>query len=279
MKTILTGASGYVGGILLRALRQDGHETVAWSRRECPPPWQKYELGKPLTKEMWSGCEALIHSAHDFSAQGWQENDQANVQPSLDLLRSAHQAGTRILVYISSFSSFDGTRSDYGKAKLAVEKEWLAHNGIVIRPGLVWGDRSGGVMGALERLVMRLPVVPCLSGPRGLPQYLVHEDDLASAVLDALNTPSMPGGQIVEAAYPDPVPLEKILSSLALRHGRRPIFPSVPWRLAMAALKSAEFLGIHPPFRSDSLTGLVHSTPSLLTEEPNLQRRRFRPFP
>ena len=38
-------------------------------------------------------------------------------------------------------------------------------------------------MGVLEKLVTRLPVIPFLMGRGDLKQYLVHEADLAEAVV------------------------------------------------------------------------------------------------
>lgn len=277
MKIIVTGASGYVGAALLKGIRQAGHEAEAWSRSECPPPWRYHTLAESPLTEAWLGCDVLIHAAHDFTARDFAEHQSRNIRPSLALLQSARKAGLRHLIFISSFSSFEGTRSAYGRAKLAIEKEWLANGGTVIRPGLVWGDQPGGMMGALERIVKRLQIIPCLSGPHGLPQYLVHEQDLCTAVLDAFQTDPLVSGRLIEAAHPDALPLKHLLTLIARRQHLRRVFLPVPWQLAMTALKTAEALGINPPFRSDSLTGLVHGPEALLTH-PDLLRQRFRPF-
>lgn len=276
MKIIITGASGYVGAALMKGISRAGHQVMAWSRRECPPPWRFFTLAETPPADAFNGFDALIHAAHDFRARNFTEHQSRNVLPSLALLESARSAGLRHLIFISSFSSFQGTRSAYGRAKLAIEQEWLASGGTVIRPGLIWGDQPGGMMGALERIVDRLPIIPCLTGPKGLPQYLAHEQDLCTAVLDALEQPPT-SVQRIEAAHPDPLSLREILTRIARRHQHRRHFVPIPWQLAMAALKTAESLGLNPPFRSDSLTGLVHGTPALLTDAA-LLRQRYRPF-
>jgi len=277
MRIALTGASGYVGRTLLQALRKAGHDTHAWSRRECPAPWHRYDLAPDPHTLPWEGCDALIHAAHDFTARDDADNLRLNIKPSVALLRTARQAGVRRLIFISSLSSFDGTRSTYGRTKLAIEKECLAHGGMVIRPGLVWGDHPGGVMGALERIVTRLPVVPCLTGPRGLPQYLIHEQDLANTVLHALGANPPPTAHLIEAACPNPLPIREILTRIARRQSLHRLFPPLPWQVAMACLKTAEALSLNSPFRSDSLTGLVYGIPSLQSD-PSHPRRQFRPF-
>jgi nucleoside-diphosphate-sugar epimerase len=277
MKVILTGASGYVGGMILDALRAHGHEVLALSRRSCSTPWLAYQLGDDPASLPWQGVDALIHAAHDFTARGEEENHRRNVQPSVALLRAARESGVTRLLFISSFSAFAGTRSCYGRAKLAVETQCLSLDGAAIRPGLVWGQQSGGVMGSLERIVTRLPLVPCLTGPRGLPQFLVHEDDLARTVLDALQSPPHRSGRLIEAAHPEPMPLRTILTHIAHRHGLRRLFLPIPWQLAMAALKTTEALRLNASFRSDSLVGLVHGTPSLQSE-PSSGYIEFRAF-
>ncbi|TPW18413.1 MAG: hypothetical protein FD126_3455, partial [Elusimicrobia bacterium] len=65
---------------------------------------------------------------------------------------------------------------------------------------------------------------------------------------------------------------------LAARRGRSLGTVSVPGALALAGLRALEAAGLRPPFRSDSLLGLLH-TPARIDPEP--ARRRglvFRPF-
>ena len=62
----------------------------------------------------------------------------------------------RILV-LSSMSAFEGTRQLYGRAKLAIETMTVASGGCALSPGLVYGERPGGMAGALRELT-RLPV-------------------------------------------------------------------------------------------------------------------------
>ncbi len=277
MKVAITGASGYVGTSIANGFRAHGHEVLALSRRPCLLPRVPYSLGDDPTNLPWQGVDVLVHAAYDFTPRTWQEILDRNVVPSVRLLQAAKQAKVGRLIYISSMSSFDGCRSNYGKAKLMVEKEALHLGAIVIRPGLVWGESSGGVMGTLEKLVAKLPVVPYLTGRNNLKQYLIHETDLSEAIVIMAGISPLEAGMLHSAMHPDPVSLRAILRSIAKRSNHTRLYIPVPWQLTMAGLKSLEMLGIHSLFRSDSLIGLVHGNPHLEILPPRAGIH-YRPF-
>lgn len=277
MKVAITGASGYVGTSIANGFRAHGHEVLALSRRPCPLPWVPYALGDDPTKLPWQEVDVLVHAAYDFIPRTWQEILDRNVMPSVRLLQAAKQAEVGRLIYISSMSSFEGCRSNYGKAKLMVEKEALDLGAIVIRPGLVWSESSGGVMGTLEKLVTKLPFVPYLTGSGNLRQFLIHEADLSEAIVAMAGMPPSNSGTLHSATHLDPVSLLAILRSIAKRSNRTRLYLPAPWLLAMAGLKFLEMVGIRSLFRSDSLTGLVHGNPhpEFLTPPAGI---RYRPF-
>jgi NADH dehydrogenase len=115
------------------------------------------------------------------------------------------------------------------------------------------------MMGSLEKGVTASPVVP-LIGDGSYPQYPVHEDDLAELVF-ALCAGEKAPVEPVSAAGGEAIAFRELLRRIAARHGRKPVFVPVPWRLIRAGLKTMELVGLNPPFRSDSLTGLVFQNP------------------
>lgn len=275
MKIAVTGASGYVGGAIASAFRESGHEVLSLSRRPSPQPWRHYSLGDDPASIPWENVHVLIHAAHDFTAANAAENHDRNIVPSVALFNAAAAAGVRHLMFISSMSCFESCTSHYGKAKLAIERQITRLNPTIVRPGLVWGGETGGVMAALENTVLHLPVVPYLTGSNKLRQYLVHQEDLASNLVRiAGETPPMES-RVITACHPQPQSLLEILKILAARHSRKRLFFPVPWQFAMLGLKALEALHIRPPFRSDSLQGLVFANPSPPSSD---KPETYRPF-
>jgi len=250
-RAAITGASGYVGSSIARCFREHGWDILKLGRRSNPP----YELGAEPRID-WRGIDTLVHCAWDFTLKRWPDIERVNVRGSVCLMQSARDGGVKRGVFISSLSCFEGCRSMYGRGKLAVEAGALRLGFAVVRPGLVYGDHPGGMMGSLEKAVQASPIVP-LIGDGSYPQYPVHEADLAELVF-ALSQADPPA-QPLSAASGEAVPFRELLRRLAARRGRKPIFLPVPWPLILAGLKSMEALGLNP--RSDSLTGFVFQNP------------------
>jgi nucleoside-diphosphate-sugar epimerase len=264
----LTGAHGYVGSILYRALEGAGWEVVALSRRAVDGKneiqWS-LDSGEPIASVLKSHrVSALVHAAWDLGLVSGKDVERVNVGGSRRLIRQAREAGVKRIVFVSTISAFQGVRSLYGRSKLVVESGVESHGGIVIRPGLVYGSagegETGGMFGAMNRQLQKSSIVPVI-GDGSYPQYLVHEDDLACAVLHALSIDE-PLRVPVTVSHPHPWPLRLLLDSMARHLGRSPRFLNVPWPLVYSGLKVAETIGIKTGFRSDSVISLVSQNPA-----------------
>lgn len=253
----ITGAAGYVGSAIGRRFREEGWKVLALGRGKKADV--SYRLEEEAPKVDWKEVDALVHCAYDFRLTKWEEIERVNVRGSIRLLEAAREGGVKHGVFISSLSCFQGCRSQYGKAKLAVEGEALRLGFAVVRPGLVYGDAPGGMMGALDGAVRAAPVAP-LIGDGSYPQYPVHEGDLAEAVFRLCQREAP--GEAVSVASEEAISFRELLQRMAARHGRKPIFVPVPWRLIWLGLRTLEVAGLHPPFRSDSLIGFVFQNPA-----------------
>src|SRR5437899_1902044 len=119
----VTGASGFVGSRIANELRQ--HAAVRELGRHSQ---YHFALGKPVDRGVLEGADVLVHCAWDFTPKSWAEVKRIDVEGSLDLFAVAREAGVGRIIYISSMSAFEGTKSNYGRAKLAIEKQAAKHH-------------------------------------------------------------------------------------------------------------------------------------------------------
>ena len=260
----VTGASGYLGSRICSTLESRGWQVIRLVRspRQNHSGELAYNLAKPITdslRQALRSADVLIHAAYDLSLTSAVDIWRVNVEGTRRLLEEATEVAVGRIIVMSSMSAFDGTSQLYGRAKLDIEAMTKEFGGCAVRPGLVYGEGSGGMAGALRRLTT-LPVVPVITGRTGV--YTVREDDLMMAIYALTSTPT-PAPGTISVAHPTRVTLTDLLRVFAAQEGRRCRLVPVPWQLVYWPLRTAEFLRLRLSFRADSLLGLVHTTSGL----------------
>ncbi|WKZ57115.1 MAG: NAD-dependent epimerase/dehydratase family protein [Bdellovibrionota bacterium] len=260
MKIAITGAHGYIGSALCSHFGED--QAVRLARSEeggTGGEYRHFELGAACPKGLLAGIDVLIHAAHDFTpVRGSSHSARTvNIRGTLGLYENAALHGVKKIIFISSMAAFKGCRSEYGRIKWELEQATLARGGIAVRPGTVWSDASGGVMGTLERIVDSLPMVPVF-GPSNVGLYLIHLDDLV-AIIERLITHEQ--SEIVLAAAPRPYTLRQILAELAKRRSLHRCFIPFPPSLLYWPLRLAELMRVRGLPRSDSIRSFLNPNP------------------
>jgi nucleoside-diphosphate-sugar epimerase len=177
----ITGASGFVGGAIVRALK-DRFELRALSRSDSSDATIRALGATPVRGELGSvaaeaiaGSEAVIHCAAFVKQWGTREQFwTANVEGTRQLLQTARQAGTHRFIHIGTEAAlFHGqhmrdiderypypahTPFLYSETKAAAEKLVLAANApgfttLSIRPRFVWGPGDQTILPVLEAMV------------------------------------------------------------------------------------------------------------------------------
>jgi nucleoside-diphosphate-sugar epimerase len=264
----VTGASGYLGASLASYLEENEIGVVRMSRPagNAREKSLSFNLGESPTPGTFRerNVTALVHCAYDFSLTTRRDIQKVNVDGSLRLIDSALNEGVQKIVFISSISAFDGCRSLYGQAKLAVEKRILELKGHVVRPGLIYStpikSAHGGMFGRICHSILQSRIIPVIGNASSV-QYLVHMEDLCRVVL-ALITPEnvAPASPIVVASERF-IGFDELLALIASAAGRSVRFVHIPWRAAWLGLVLAERLGMHPRFRSDSVIAFIYQDP------------------
>ena len=257
----ITGSNGYVGGCVKNYFAARGWEILELTRQpKANSRAIKRQLGAEISPASLAGVAALVHCAYDFKPLRWEEIHAVNVDGARKLFRAARAAGVGKIICISSISAYDGCKSLYGKAKLEIEKIALENGALVVRPGLVYGNDSGGMFGKLTAQVRKSSVIP-LVGDGSQIQFLVHHEDLCAFIEKYAAEKMEIAPQILTAANEQPWAFKQLLLEIARAQNKKIKFIPLPWRFVWAGLKSAELCGLKLNFRSDSLVSLMHQNP------------------
>ena len=257
----VTGASGYLGGVIVQYLREQGHDVLELSRGgEGLPGQARYALGEAVDPDLLAGATAVVHAAWDFAPLGTTVRER-NVAGSMPLLQAAQEVGARFIL-VSSLSAFEGCRSEYGNAKLELEGLVRQRGGASIRPGIVYGPACGGIFGSLVGAVRSHRIVPLLTGRRLQRLFLSDDASLCALVAHLCSAPAeaIPISPIL-GAYPVPMSLRQFVLAIGSALGRRTRLIPAPWQGVYLLLRAAEALGVNASFRSDSVLALANPIP------------------
>lgn len=279
MKIGITGGSGYVGSKLQAYLSTTNHNVCQLGRDDSKFGEENYisfSLKEGTNQDVLEGVDCIVHLAYDFSPSEWEQIKKINVGGSKKLFNAAEKSDTH-LVQISSLSAYKGCKSDYGRAKLLIEKEAIERDFHVIRPGLVYGRQLGGIIGGLHTLAKYSPVFPIPSGGPHI-HYQCHYEDLAELVVSCCIGEVKNTDEPIVAAAERSKSFKEIIDTLSRFEGKKTLFIPVPRSLPYYGLKSLETVGLDIGLRSDSVLGLVYpnSNPNFKpTRETGMKFREF----
>jgi nucleoside-diphosphate-sugar epimerase len=273
----VTGANGYVGSIVVEGLASLGYKVRRLIRHPSSDTDDHfYDLANACSPDAVKDIDVVVHCAYDLSVTSRSEIWETNVFGTRSLFDLVVSNGVRRTIFVSSMSAYAGTRQIYGRAKLESEKDALARGMCVVRPGLVYGPRGGGMVGTLRKLTS-LPLIP-LVGRRSY-QFTVHEDDLRRAILALAISETVPERPL-GLAHPEPVQFETLLRTIAREDGHRnPRFLPIPWHPLYWSIRAVECTPIRLPVRADSLLGLVRPARAVPnSDDMKTLGVEFRPF-
>lgn len=285
MRVILTGATGFIGRHIARALIAAGHHVDGGARnrdeafRRYPGMgWFKADFATDHTSAVWEQrlCthdEVVINAAGILRERGRASFEAVHFDAPKALFQACAVRRVRKVIHISALGCDAASRRPYEETKLRIEQYLATLNldWVVLRPSLVYGEDSPS--SRLFRFLAGLPVIP-LIGDGGQLLQPMHVDDLAAAVVRLLE-PRAPSRMVLELGGPRPVTYREFLAGLrASIHGSPARFVSVPPALARVGARMADLVGVGP-IGTDTINMLmrgnftsVNAAPLLLRREP-----------
>ena len=224
MRILLTGASGFVGERLARALLAQGHDVVCAVRapRESGDPRLSYvraDFTEDTDKSAWlarlGGVETVINTVGIFREHGRQTFQAVHVDAPRALFDACVEAGVRTVIQFSALGADSGARTAYHRTKKAAD-DYLAAlplRSFIVQPSLIYG--SGGASARFFNMLASLPLALRFGGARQLVQPVYIDDVVESVVaLVAEPAPAQPLSTVVPLVGPQAMPFTDYLAAL-----------------------------------------------------------------
>jgi uncharacterized protein (TIGR01777 family) len=246
MKVAITGATGFVGSLLVERLHKEGHQVLILSRNSAKAqqvfpasafPNLEVVAYTPTESGSWqqgiSGCDAVVHLAGEPIAEGrWTPERKQEILNSRQLstqkiVEAIAQANPKPAVLVnasaigyygtSETATFDETSPSGDDFLAQVCQAWEAEAQkvkdtgtrlVILRLGIVLG-----MGGALAKMIP--PFQLFAGGPIGTGRQWfswISRDDLINLILFSLSNPNIEG--VLNATAPNPVRMSELCQTL-----------------------------------------------------------------
>ena len=272
MKALVTGGGGFLGGAIVRLLRERGDEVRSFARGAYPAleaagvEVHRGNLGDAAAvSRAVQGMDVVFHVAALPGVWGpYADYHRTNVSGTEHVLAGCRRHEVRRLVFTSTPSVVYGGRdieggdeslpyastfsTHYPRTKAVAERMVLAADGerlstVALRPHLVWGPRDNHLV---PRIVARGRAGRLrLIGDRPNVVDTVYVDNAADAHLAAADRLA-PGAPCAGKAYfisnGEPLPLAEITNGILAAAGLPPVTKRIPVPVAVALGGLAELV-------------------------------------
>jgi len=258
MRVFIAGATGFIGGHVLRELLKNGHEVKALTRKKSKNIYPE-ELADDISlvscsatdpralAEAMRGCDAVINLIgiiREFRFSGITFHD-AHVCVTKAMVDGAKEAGVERFVQMSALGAARGAKSKYHRTKFEAE-EYVINQEMkytVFRPSVVFGQGDSFVS-TLAGIIRTMPVFPLIGTGESHLQP-VYVDVLAKAVVQALGMQKSVG-KVYEVGGTHKIPFKQIVSIIAQVMGKKLLIVNQPRLLANAIAGMFEDIPFFP---------------------------------
>ena len=282
MKTLVTGATGFVGREVIAHLQAAGHAPVVLSRSPHTRDAQELAdrcraevrsgnvLELDTLKEAMSGVEGVIHLVGIISEVGRNTFESVHVHGTQNVVNAARAAGVKRFVQMSALGTRPDAVSRYHRSKWDGE-EVVRHSGFdwtIFRPSIIYGpgDHFVNQFAEMSNWSPFLPVIGC--GEATFQPISVGL--VARCFVQALTEPRAVG-QTFDLVGPEILTFNQILSAIlqVIEKDRTKIHIPVPLARGMATMMEWTYpsvVGKAAPLNRDQIIMLGEKT--IGTQEP-----------
>lgn len=191
---LVTGATGSLGGMVVKKLLARGESVRCLVRKDSPIPDLKNKVDivvgsledEASLKRACKNVKAIIHCAGVTHTNDASLYYRVNYRGTSNLMKAA-PADIQKFVYISSTCAVGEEVGPYGYSKTLAEEALMQSPlpYVIIRPSEVYGAPVAGMIEKLVTIVQKYPLIP-LVGRGDFLMAPVHADDVVGAIVESL---------------------------------------------------------------------------------------------
>lgn len=245
---LLTGATGNVGGALLRRLTATGAPVRAFVRNPRRLGSERVRVQIALGnlsdpdsfRNALRGVDTVVHLAAAIRDQPQASIEELNGVATLRLVRAAERAGVERFIFFSAIGTSLHAPARFFRAKAQAERAVQESDleTVVFKPSIIYAPRDPWItlLGALSML----PMVP-ISGSGDAEFEPIWADDAAAAVTAVLDGRG-DGRGLYELAGPELLTYDDIVRVVLRARKRRRRLLHVPLPVVKAGLRTIELI-------------------------------------
>lgn len=247
MKILLTGATGFIGGHLAKALQHKGYSIIPISRHHG------YDANHMLRAQDWlavlDGVDCVINAMGIIRETGRQSFARIHTQAAVALFAACQIKSIKRVIQISALGADDSALTPFLTSKKQADDYLRLGDGewIVLRPSLVYGN--GGASSAMLRRIAGLPLIPVIDKGEQMLQP-VAINDLVDSVMQCIH--SQHTRQTLDLVGPVPISYIDWLQLMRQQLGKSPAATvKIPFQCALVIAGFARHLS--PLMQPDNL--------------------------
>ncbi len=241
MKILLTGANGFIGSYIKKALASN-HELVT-------PSHQTLDFNSNITPEDWiphlNGVDAVINAVGIIVEEKKQRFSRLHRDTPSALFKACEQLKINRVIQISALGADENAFTPYQKSKYQADNVLrnLDVLSFILRPSLVYGE--GGKSFEMFKRLAKMPLIPFPDGGKQKIQP-VHISDLVLAVKKSLIANQ---SKTIDIVGPKAMTMADYIQQIRAALGKPPAkIISIPMPLIMLSAHLGHYLVpiIHP---------------------------------
>lgn len=222
LKIAVTGASGFVGGNVVRMLRERGHVVVPISRKDGIDIRSLLDLEKAF-----AGLDGVAHCAGINREIGEQTYQNVHIEGTKNVVHAAQKKGLKKIILMSFLRARPDCGSGYHESKFAAE-EIISNSNMdytIIKAGVIYGQ-GDHMLNHLSQAFYTFPVFGMVGFKKQKVRPLAVKD-IAKLILSSFYNPCL-GKKRISVTGPDEMTLESAIKRVSTVIGKKPLFIPLP---------------------------------------------------